>query len=181
MTDSFDTPPPEFGDHPQNFEGSTPQQMGTPAEFVPRLIARLIDTGLVIALIIGVVIISAIISVVSSTLATLVGIVLYLAVFALAFYVIVGGIALTGQSPGQRMQGIKIETDSGERLGWGGSTIRWFVGGIFNSVLCGLPLGSLWMLWDGEKKTLYDKVLNNRAVVVPKGSITPIFPGGVPF
>jgi len=181
MSDSFDPPPPGFGDQPEAFGGSTPQQAGAPAEFVPRLIARLIDVGLMIVLIIGVVIITAIVSVVSDVLGFLLGLVLYFGIFAVFLYVVGGGIALTGQSPGQRMQGIKIESDSGELLGWGGSIIRLLVGGIFNSVLCGLPIGSLWMLWDGEKKTLYDKVLNSRAVVVPKGSITPIFPGGVPF
>ena len=38
------------------------------------------------------------------------------------------------------------------------------------------------MLADSEtKKTIYDKILNNQAIQVEKGSITPIFPGGKPF
>ncbi len=154
---------------------------GAPAEFVPRLIARIIDFGLIIAMIIPVVIIATVMGAISDILGVLVGFLLYFVVLLVAIYVIVGGQATTGQSPGQRMQGIKVVTDGGQLLGWGPAIIRWLVGGIFNSVLCGLPIGSLWMLWDGEKKTLYDKVLNSKAVVVPKGSITPIFPGGNPF
>ncbi len=154
---------------------------GQPAEFVPRLVARLIDFGLIVAMIIPAFIVVLILGAISDILGALAAFVLYIGVFVVAIYIIVGGIALTGQSPGQRMQGIQIMTDSGQLLGWGPSFIRWFVGGLSNSILCGLPIGSLWMLWDGEKKTLYDKMLNNSAVVVPKGSITPIFPGGNPF
>lgn len=181
MTDSFDTPPSDFGGQPEGFGGGAPQQVGTPAEFVPRLIARIIDIGIAIAMVIPVVILTTIVGFVSDILGLLVALVLYPVLFLAFAYIVVGGIALTGQSPGQRMQGVKVVTNDGQLLGFGGSLIRWLVGGVFNSVLCGLPIGSLWMLWDGEKKTLYDKVLNNQAVVVPKGAITPIFPGGTPF
>lgn len=174
MTDSFETPPSDFG-------GSTPQQGGAPAEFVPRLIARLIDFGIAIALFIPVLIISTVIGFVSDILGFLTALVLYPLLMVAFIYIVVGGIALTGQTPGQRMQGVKVMTDGGQLLGWGGSLIRWLVGGVFNSIVCGLPIGSLWMLWDGEKKTLYDKVLNSKAVAVPTGSITPIFPGGNPI
>lgn len=174
MTD-FNAPPPS--DYGSSGSGTS----GPPAEFMSRLIARLIDIGLAIAMIIPVIILSTIVGFVSDVLGLLLGLLLYFAVFIAFVYIIIGGIALTGQTPGQRMQGVKVLSDSGQLLGWGPSAIRWILGGLSNSILCGLPIGSLWMLWDGEKKTLYDKMLNNTAFSVPKGSITPIFPGGNPI
>ena len=37
------------------------------------------------------------------------------------------------------------------------------------------------LLWDGEKKTLYDKILNNQVIQVPKGELMPIFVDGNPI
>jgi len=35
--------------------------------------------------------------------------------------------------------------------------------------------------WDGDKKTLYDKILDNEVVQAEQGGIMPIFPNGKPF
>ena len=154
---------------------------GTPATFGQRLIARLIDFGIVIAMVIPVAIVIAILGAISDVLGLLAALVLYLVIFVAVLYMMIGGIALTGQTPGQRMQGVKVTSDTGELLGYGGAVIRWLVSAVTNSILCGLPIGILWMLFDAEKKTLYDKVLNNTASSVAPGSLMPIFPDGNPF
>lgn len=154
---------------------------GQPAEFGPRLVAYLIDFVIVIAMFIPVVIVVFILGQISGILAALGGIVLYLGAIAAALYMYIGNIGATGQTPGKRMQGIQVVTDNGGVLGMGPAAIRYIVAVIFNGVLCGIPIGSLWMLFDGEKKTLYDKVLNNKAVQVPAGELLPIFPNGNPI
>lgn len=153
----------------------------TPATFVQRLIAVLIDAGIVLAMFIPAFIIVLILGRISGVLGLLAGFVLYLAIFAAALYMYIGNIGTTGQTPGKRMQGVQVVSDDGSMLGMGGAAIRYLVYAIFNSVVCGLPVGSLWMLFDAEKKTLYDKVLNNQAVQVEPGALLPIFPDGNPI
>ena len=175
MSDNFEPPPPA------DFGTAGVASAGIPAEFGPRLIAYLTDIVLGFALFIPVFIVGLVIGVISETLCAIVSILLYLAVGLGWLYVLIMGMAVNGQTPGKRMQGIKVVQDSGEPLGVGGAIIRWFVQAISNTIICGLPLGSLSMLADGEKKTIYDKVLNNQSIQVEKGSLTPIFPDGKPF
>ncbi len=153
----------------------------TPATFVQRLIAVLIDFGIVLAMFIPAFIIVFIIGQISGILGFLAALVLYLVVFAAALYMYIGNIGTTGQTPGKRMQGVQVVNNDGGMLGMGGAAIRYIVSTIFNSIICGLPVGSLWMLFDAEKKTLYDKVLNNQAIAVPPGEFLPIFPNGNPI
>ena len=153
----------------------------TPASFGQRFIAVLIDFGIILAMFIPAFIIVLILGQISGVLGFLAGLVLYLAVLAAALYMYIGGIGTTGQTPGKRMQGVQVVDDDGGMLGMGGAAIRYIVSAVFNSVICGLPVGSLWMLFDAEKKTLYDKVLNNQAIAVEPGSLMPIFPNGNPI
>ncbi len=149
-----------------------------PATFGQRLIAVLIDAVIGFALIIPAVIVALILGAISETLGALVGILLYIAVILGILYMIIGGIGLTGQTPGKRSQGIKVVNDSGGLLGVGNAVVRYIVQYVTN-IVC--YIGSLWMLWDGEKKTLYDKMLGNQVVQAEKGGIMPIFPNGKPF
>lgn len=153
----------------------------TPATFGQRLVAVLIDFGLVIAMFIPLVIVVAILGRISGVLGVLAALLLYLVGFVVALYYYIGNIGSTGQTPGKRMQGVQVLNDDGTNLGLGGAAIRYIVSAIFNSIVCGLPVGSLWMLFDADDKTLYDKVLNNQAVQVEKGELLPIFPGGNPI
>ncbi len=154
---------------------------GTPASFGQRLIAVLIDAGIVLAMFVPAFIIVFILGQISGALGFLAAVVLYLAILAAALYMYIGGVGTTGQTPGKRMQGVQVVDANGGMLGMGGAAIRYIVSAIFNSVVCGLPVGSLWMLFDPEKKTLYDKVLNNQAIQVPAGGLMPIFPNGNPI
>lgn len=153
----------------------------TPATFVQRLVALLIDTGIVLAMFIPAFIVVLILGRISGVLGFLAALVLYVAIFAAALYMYIGNIGATGQTPGKRMQGVQVISDDGSMLGMGGAAVRYLVYAIFNSVVCGLPIGSLWMLFDADKKTLYDKVLNNQAVQVEPGGLMPIFPNGNPI
>lgn len=153
----------------------------TPASFGQRLIAALIDFGIVLAMFIPAFIVVFIIGQISGILGFLAGLVLYIVVLAAALYMYIGGIGTTGQTPGKRMQGVQVVNDSGGMLGIGGAAIRYIVSAISNSIVCGLPVGALWMLFDPEKKTLYDKVLNNQAIQVEPGELMPIFPNGNPI
>lgn len=169
MTDFPSAPPPL---------GAT---AGAPASFGQRLFAYLIDAVVAIGfyvpgyilLIIGGVIGGAI-----GGLLSLVAFVVLLAGFGAIIYVMVVGQGQTGQTPGKRMQGIQLLGSDGRPVGAGMVFVRWILAGVL-SFFC--YIGHLWMLWDGEKKTLYDKILSNQVVAGPKGGITPIFPGGKPF
>ena len=151
---------------------------GTPATFGQRLIAVLIDAAIMFAMLIPVVIVLAIIGAISDVLGLLLGILLYLVVLAAAVWIYVGGIGKHGQTPGKRLQGIKVVSNTGAPVGLGGAVIRWLLSNVLNSFCY---IGGLWMLWDGEKKTLYDKILDNQVIQVPTGELMPIFPDGNPF
>ncbi len=182
MTDPHLPPPPD-GFEPTGF-GPTGMGVGErPAEFGPRLVAYVIDIAIGMALSIPPFVLLVIAFIIGGGFGALVGIVsalLWFALFLAFLYVYIMGMAIHGQTPGKRMQGIRVIQDSGAPLGLGGSVIRWLVAGVLNSVI-GVPIGSLWMLWDPEKKTAYDKLLSNRAITVEKGSILPFFPDGKPF
>ncbi len=154
---------------------------GTPATFGQRLIAVLIDGGIILAAFIPAFIVVLILGQISGILGFLAALGLYLLIFAGALYMYIGGIGSTGQTPGKRMQGVQVVSDDGSMLGMGGAAVRYLVYAVSNSIVCGLPVGSLWMLFDGEQKTLYDKVLNNQAIQVEPGGLLPIFPDGNPI
>lgn len=151
---------------------------GTPATFGQRLIAVIIDGLIGLALFIPVIIVVLILGAISDVLGILAAIVGYLAVFAALIWIYVGGIGKTGQTPGKRLQGVQVVSNTGGPIGVGGAAIRWILSSILNSFCY---IGGLWMLWDGEKKTLYDKILDNQAVSVQKGELLPLFPEGKPF
>ncbi len=169
MTDQFPPAPPTMG------------SLGPPATFGQRLVAVIIDSIIGFVLLIPAIIIFTIGGAAESGILMALGGLLYLVGFLALFYMIIGGVGKTGQSPGKRMQGVKVVDSNGGPIGIGGAIIRYIVQQVSNTIACGLPIGSLWMLWDAEKKTLYDKILNNQAISVPKGSAMPIFPDGKPF
>ena len=152
--------------------------LGPPATFGQRAIAVIIDALVTIAMVIPVGIIFVILSFISETIGLLVGGLLYLAVIAAAIWYYIGNVGKTGQTPGRRSQGIRVVSSNGSPVGVGGAFIRWILASIFNAFCY---LGILWMLFDPDKKTLYDKILDNQVVQVPSGEFMPIFPDGTPF
>lgn len=169
MTDQFPPAPPSMG------------SLGPPATFGQRLVAVLIDALVGVALMFPAIVLFIVGVAADSGILIGLAALLYLAGFIALLYITFVGIGKYGQTPGKRMQGVKIVDANGSPIGVGGAVIRYIVQQISNAIVCGLPIGSLWMLWDAEKKTLYDKILNSQAISVPKGEIMPLFPDGKPF
>ena len=157
------------------------QAVGTPATFGQRAIALIIDWAVGFGLVIPGIVVLIVGGIAGSGVVVGIGVLLFLLAILASLYIVIVGIGTEGQTPGKRSQGVKVVTDAGTPIGIGGSIIRYIVQSISNAVVFGLPLGYAWMLWDGEKKTLYDKVLNYQAIQVPPGKLFPIFPGAKPF
>lgn len=68
-----------------------------------------------------------------------------------------------GQSPGFMAMGIRVVSmTDGKPIGYGRAAVRWIV-----AIVSGfaIGIGYLWMLWDREKQTWFDKA--SQSVVVP--------------
>jgi len=155
--------------------------LGPPASFGQRLVALIIDGLLGLAISLPSVILLVLAIVIRGPIGIILGllaVVWYFASFAAWLYIYFVGLGNEGQTPGKRMQGVKVTKVGGYPIGIGGAFMRWIASAIANIPLY---LGSLWMLWDTEQKTLYDKVLEMEAVSVEPGSLFPLFPGGKPF
>lgn len=69
----------------------------------------------------------------------------------------------TGQTWGRKIVGVKvIGKDTGQPIGAGKAFLRLLVAGVASSSIC--YLGYLWMLWDKDKQTWHDKVINTVVV-----------------
>jgi uncharacterized RDD family membrane protein YckC len=136
----------------------TPQGPSGPrASFGRRLVAYLLDTLIVIA---GVVIISLISEPLPDALGALLVVIAIL--LSVAYYPFFEG-RPRGQTPGKMALGIRvIDFTTGGPIGYGRAVIR-YLGRIVSAIPC--YLGYLWMLWDKEKQTWYDKM--STSVVVP--------------
>jgi len=160
----------------------TPGLAGQAATFGQRLVAVIIDGLLGLAMTIPSIVLFIVAIVIGGGAGTviciLLAVLLYFAAFIAWLYIYFVGLGTEGQTPGKRVQGVKVAKQSGEMIGIGGAFLRWLASSIMNIFLY---LGSLWMLWDPEQKTLYDKVLEMEATSVEKGDLFPLFPGGRPF
>jgi uncharacterized RDD family membrane protein YckC len=68
----------------------------------------------------------------------------------------------TGQSLGAKVMGIKVVSVNGGLLTMGSAIIR-IIGTYVSGAILGI--GYLWMLWDGRKQTLHDKMANSLVVM----------------
>jgi uncharacterized RDD family membrane protein YckC len=63
-----------------------------------------------------------------------------------------------GQTPGMRMLGIRVVRDNdGGPLGWGAAILR-YIGYAINSIIFGLPIGWLWILFDSRRRGWHDLI-----------------------
>lgn len=179
----YQQPPPgqyqqgPFNQHPQ---GPGPFGTGIPPTFGPRAIAVIIDAVIafalsmpLFALILAAILLGEFVGAALGILLGLVSFVVFLGLVAFWVYIYIVAVGRDGQTPGKRQQGIRIVKVDGQPLGNGGAFIRWLIASLMNNI-AGVPLGSLWMLIDSEKRTLYDKVLNLQAITVAKGSVWPL-------
>jgi uncharacterized RDD family membrane protein YckC len=97
------------------------------------------------------------------TFAAGVGVIVFGVLLSLALYV--RAMARTGQPWGARIVGVKVvRSDADTPLGLGRALGRTLFAGFLSSSVC--YLGYLWMLWDGRKQTLHDKVVDTVVVRV---------------
>lgn len=170
MSDFPAAPPPSMG------------LSGRPAAFGARLVAWLIDVLIAAALYIpGYVLlfIGGGIGGGFGTILALLGGLMLLAGFVAVIMIMIVGQGSTGQTPGKRSQGIRLQKGgTGQPIGGLMVFVRGLLAGVLSSFCY---IGHLWMLWDSEQKTLYDKILDNEVVVGQKGGLMPLFPDGKPF
>jgi uncharacterized RDD family membrane protein YckC len=166
-------PPPGYQPAPPGYQPPPPMQQGMPgqpampasayASWGQRVGAWAINYLISLALIVVALILVAIVGIVSSTLAALVGLVLYVAVFAVALYI--AYLDGEGQSPGKAVMGIRVISEqTGRNIGGGMG-----IGRLFVHILDGFCfIGYLFPLWDAKRQTFADKILNTVVVPGPK-------------
>jgi uncharacterized RDD family membrane protein YckC len=140
--------------------GTTPtpgmSQWGPLADFGKRAVATLIDGVALLAAYVVIAVVTAIVGVVSDTLAGIVGLLLYLAAAAYAFYILY----MTGErgaSPGKRLTGLKVvKLADGQVLGGGMGIVRGLAH-VVDQIIC--YIGYLFPLWDPMRQTIADKIV----------------------
>lgn len=165
------TPPPGTPPVSQSpgGEGVDPRSGLAYATYGQRAQAYLIDFGVVLVGVVAIVIVGFIFGLVADFLQLLVTFVGYLAVIGIGIgNLIMGEGGPLSQTLGKHLIGIKVVGDSPGPLGYGKAAIRW-VGRILDSIVCGLPIGILWPLFDDENRTWHDIVADTRVVVAPTG------------
>ena len=131
---------------------------GVPAEYGSRVIAYLIDAGIVLGIWIAVFIVAIILGAINDALAGIVGLLGYLGIIGFAVWNWIIRQGTTGQTIGKEQQNIRLVADAtGQPVGGGMAFVRYLLGSVLSS-FCYIDL--LWPLWDEEKKRLTDKILN---------------------
>jgi uncharacterized RDD family membrane protein YckC len=131
------------------------------AEPGSRFVAYLIDAGI---LFVGV-----IVAMIFMRVSTILGLILYLAVIVAGFLMLLlGEGGPLGQTPGKHLMGIKVVGPQPGPIGYGRAFIR-YLGRILDSIICGLPIGYLWIFFDDQRRAWHDMVADTRVVVAPPG------------
>ena len=64
----------------------------------------------------------------------------------------------SGQTPGMKVLDIRVVRDKdGGPVGWGSAILR-FIGYSINSIIFGLPIGWLWILFDSRRRGWHDLI-----------------------
>lgn len=178
------TPPPAPGGGGPGGGGFTPTpagggdidpRSGLPyADFGKRAGAYLIDIGVVIAVYVVIFILTLILGAIADILGllmSLVGFAAYIGLFVVNFLLGEGG--PLSQSLGKHMMGIKVVGDTPGPIGIGKSAMRNIVGRFLDSIVCGIPIGVIWPLFDDENRAWHDIIADTRVVVAPTGEKSP--------
>ena len=125
-----------------------------------RLGARLIDCGIFFAMFLAACGVVAVVAVyVGAVVAGLVIAVVVLPL-PLAFLYEVWPTAVSGQTIGKRLVGVKVvASGEGGPPGWAGSSLRWLIPAVLSALSSGLfgLVAYLWCLWDADRQGLHDK------------------------
>jgi uncharacterized RDD family membrane protein YckC len=77
----------------------------------------------------------------------------------------ISALGRTGQTWGRKIAGVKVVSkDTGAPIGFGRAFGRTLLESTLSSWIC--FLGFLWMLWDSDKQTWHDKIVNSVVVTV---------------
>ncbi len=150
---------------PQPVGGATPggaqsafSGAGDAAELGQRLIAYLIDAGLMVGIYIAGIILVAIFGAIADFLGAIMVLVWLVAIFGFAIYNILYLQGTTGQTIGKKQQGIKLlDNKTGQPVGIGMAFVRNLLGGFLGG-LC--LLDYLWLFKDNARLRLSDQILD---------------------
>ena len=148
--------------------GQADPRTGLPyADFGKRAMAVLIDFAVLIAIGIVVFILVLVLGAISDVLGVLFSVIAYIALFVFSLAYFIGGEGgPLAQTFGKHMMGIRVVGPSTAPLGYGKAAIR-YVGRILDTIVCGIPIGYLWPLWDAENRCWHDMVADTRVVMAP--------------
>jgi uncharacterized RDD family membrane protein YckC len=155
------TPPPPPPPPPPAGYGAPATGVTPPlAEIGPRVIAFLIDVGIMVGGYIVVLIVGSIFGAVSDALGLLVLLLGWLALGAFTIYNFYYLEGTTGQTIGKKQQGIKVVglENGGQPIGAVMAFVRYFINGLVCS------LGWLLAFFDTQRQTLGDKVTKSVTV-----------------
>jgi uncharacterized RDD family membrane protein YckC len=163
-------PPPGVPVHPGAYGvGPIDPRSGAPlADLGARFAAYLIDGGLFMGLFIAVVVFSGLVTaIVGEDGGAFLSLLMWLGIVGGgAWLLIVSDGGALGQTPGKNLMGIKVVGPYPGPLGYGKATVRW-VGRMLDSIVCGIPIGLFWALFDPERRCWHDLVADTRVVVAP--------------
>lgn len=165
-------PPPQY--YPQQAAGPAPGVQY--ASFAGRLIAYIID-GIVIGFVVGIFYFLGIVIVAGGASMDGEGSVTLGAGAALGTLIILVGAVVAllwkpffwargGQTPGYKMLGMRVvRASDGGPIGFGTAILR-LIGYIINDIVLGIPLGFLWVLFDGQRQGWHDKIASTVVIKV---------------
>lgn len=153
-------PPYVAAGHPGGRAGPIDPRSGVPlADLGTRFAAYLVDGGLMLG---GLIVVGVL-----GSIADPLGTVLALAWFAAcAAVLVIGDGGALGQTPGKNLLGVKVVGAAPGPIGYGRGALRW-VGRMVDTILCCLPVGLVWALFDAERRTWHDLIADTRVVVAP--------------
>jgi len=161
-------PPGGYGQqqpYGQGFSVGGGGSSGNLAEWPQRVLATLVDAGIIIAAEIVLLIVGTVLTRVVRPLGVLVLILSYIAVVGFFVLQLVKQ-GNTGQTIGKKVIGLKVlKEDTHQPVGAGMSVVR-YLAHIVDSIIC--YIGWLFPLWDAKKQTIADKLMGTVVVTVPK-------------
>ena len=123
-----------------------------------RLVAVLIDAGVMFAAVFAVVLVGAVFRLISDGLATAVSVIGFVVVYGFYFIAHIMGEGRLGQAYGRHLMGLKVVSlRDGAPIGSAGAFGRLIVRALGSYVFF---LGILWILWDDKRQGWHDKALN---------------------
>jgi uncharacterized RDD family membrane protein YckC len=141
-----------------------PGELGSAGD---RLVAVLIDAGVVIAAVLAVMLVGAVLGAVSRSLGNAVSGLGLIVVYGFYFIALIMGEGRLGQSYGRHLAGLKVVSlRDGRPIGSAAAFGRLIVRALGSYVFF---LGVLWILWDDKRQGWHDKALNT-VVIKDKGA-----------